>query len=250
MTRPPLSRPPSHSHHLHPHHHHQISHLILFVSVSSQTIHCKRANLPAMIATVLSFLHLVAVGVLASPANPLYGYPSMPTISYHFPNTTSYPSMATTSPYSTPVYVSPIYQQPSPYPTGVQIHSNYPSPPYQSVYPNSLGYQTLPYYTPTVSYATEIPYTTPSQTYQSIYQSYYTPIVPYSTTPVYSQYPSSQYLTSYYSSSYPSSYYPPTNTCPSSGLDINNPGAFALWTYAPGSCDLDNKPLSSTVSAY
>jgi hypothetical protein len=207
-----------------------------------------------MIATVISFLHLVAVGVLASPANPMYGYPPMPTISYHFPNTTSYPSMENTSPYSTPVYVSPIYQQPSPYPTGVQMHSNYPTPYYPSqAYPNyssSMGYQTLPYYAPTVSYATEIPYATPSQTPQPIYQSYYPPTVPYHTMPVYTQYSSAQYMTSYYMSSYPSSYYPPTNMCPSSGVDINHVGTFALWTYAPGYCDLDNKPVSSTVSPH
>src|SRR5437764_8928784 len=116
----------------------------IFTSTISHSIRQTRANLPAMIATVISFLHLVAVGVLASPANPMYGYPPMPTISYHFPNTTSYPSMETTSPYSTPVYVSPIYQQPSPYPTGVQMHSNYPIPyspsqPYQPVYSSPMS---------------------------------------------------------------------------------------------------------------
>jgi len=193
-------------------------------------------------STFVSVLHLLAAGVLALPNSPLYGYPSMPTISYHFPNTTyltSYESSATyASPSSTPVYVSPIYQQPTPYPTGLQVHSSYPisyytPPPYQTSYSYPIGstppYQTsgLPYYTPTGPYTTEIPYTTPAQKYSPIYQS-----------------SNNQYMSSYPSSSYQTT----ASTCPSSGLDINNPGGFVLWTWAPGFCDLDNKPVSGTVA--
>jgi len=34
------------------------------------------------------------------------------------------------------------------------------------------------------------------------------------------------------------------------GIDINNPGLFELWSYAPGICDLDNKVVTSSVSSF
>jgi hypothetical protein len=66
--------------------------------------------------------------------------------------------------------------------------------------------------------------------------------IPY--TPIYTPY-SAPYYPPYISSS--PSYYPPTNNCPPTGIDILKPGNFELWSYAPGICDLDNKPVSSSV---
>jgi len=37
-------------------------------------------------------------------------------------------------------------------------------------------------------------------------------------------------------------------SCHATCLVVNNPGNFELWTYAPGICDLDNKPVTSGVS--
>jgi len=36
--------------------------------------------------------------------------------------------------------------------------------------------------------------------------------------------------------------------CQATCFAVNNPGNFELWTYAPGVCDLDNKPVRSGVS--
>ena len=53
----------------------------------------------------------------------------------------------------------------------------------------------------------------------------------------------------------PTSIYPSSQTSASTssspmctpGIDVNKPGVFELWSYAPGICDLDNKVVTSSV---
>jgi len=52
--------------------------------------------------------------------------------------------------------------------------------------------------------------------------------------------------TSTYPSTQASVSIPSTPIC-TTGVDVNKPGLFELWSYAPGVCDLDNKVVTSTV---
>ena len=197
-----------------------------------------------IIFALLSFLQFAFrnIEVRAIPQDPQINYPVIPPAP-PYPNTTvsittSYesPSVSTSSLYEMSyTYPSVIYTPQSMFP---QTTYSYSPQEYAGEYtsPNtysSTQYGTYPYY----------PTSTPSMSNTTLYP-------PNAYTPTYSQ----------YTSSYPQEYqgYPQSNLtspvyflpiCHSNHcIEVLNPGAFELWSYAPGICDLDNKPVSSSVS--
>jgi hypothetical protein len=233
-----------------------------------------------IISSILGLLslHLLDSVVSALP-NAVPGYPLIPytspnssssaptsvsyesTLSYTTAAVLSYPS--TSSAVTIPSYVtSPIsytlpsvsYSLPGTYYSSFYISSvvvSYPTPPVYpitpyasipSVYsiPSPPVYSTPSYTTPSMS--TPVYVSSPYTTY--VTPSYSSPIE--STSPTYPSQPT--YVTSSIQSYPPASPSQPTTpsppTCP---VNILSPGTFELWTYAPGQCDLDNRPVFSTV---
>lgn len=169
------------------------------------------------ISTLLILLQLasLSIKVFAIPQGPWINYSVVPSTP-PYPNTT--------------ITITTCYESESPsLSTSYEMHYAYPSVVYtpQSSYPQTTSfsysrhrYASLTTY-PLIQYGTigHYPTSTPSVSHTTTHPQ------PYSTSPV---------------------YYPPV--CASdAGIDVLNPGTFELWSYAPGICDLDNKPVSSSV---
>jgi hypothetical protein len=220
------------------------------------------------VSTVLGLvcLHLFGSVVSAVPQN-VPGYPLIPYASpnssattYHSetPTYPTYVSIPYTPTMAPPPYTPPVYPS---MPVYASSPVTYAPPPYTS--------SGVVYYPPTeVSYPTPVSYPIsypgsppiyPPSSYAMVPGSLYPPGYP--TPPSYPPvYPPGSSSTPYMSLPYPPPYpsqlpYPPTyptppvsppsNTC---GVNIVSPGNMELWTYAPETCDLDNRPVWSGVS--
>ena len=188
-------------------------------------------------------LALLSINALAIPQ---YQFNTSTSVT-SYPNTNNYESYGSRPPPSssssyemssiTSTYPSLIYPPPSYY------SSNY-SQRYATDYSSQINYSSLSYptSTPYISYAsTNLPNISP------LYSMAYTSLCNYpQTSYVVSR--SSQYTPSYTTTNQPYWVYPPYYSIPTyPGFDVTNPGTFELWSYAPGICDLDNKPVSSGV---
>jgi hypothetical protein len=192
-------------------------------------------------------LALFSINALAIPQYQFNTWSSVTS----YPTINNYESCGSCSPPAS----SSSYEMPSSrsaYPSLISPHLSY----YQTTYPSNyrqgyvadyssqINYPSLSYpkSTPFTSYAsTNLPNISPlySMAYNSLYnypQTSY--VVP----------GSSQYTPSYTTTNHPYWAYPPYYSIPTyPGFDVTNPGTFELWSYAPGICDLDNKPVSSGV---
>jgi hypothetical protein len=181
-----------------------------------------QSSMTTMITTFIALLSLHLLGSMVSAS----------LIPYQSPNISSSESSAYSTstplpPYTPPSTPSYLISIPISYPgSHIYLPSSYP-PAY------SLPATYSPGYTPPASYPpgyspTITPPVYPASSYPSNYPSQ-------------PSYPNQSVLPTY--SSQPSTPSPPAQC----DVNILSPGTFELWTYAPRTCDLDNRPLSSNV---